>query len=137
MGDKDLTERSVIKDLFPDVPFYICVFHTLKTFRREITCEKLHITKEERELSLNYLQKLIYSKNDGEYDLLYFQFLECVPQGVSSYFNKNWHPIKNQWTIFNMYHCNMKNNTNNRLESINQKIKDVVGTKKFNINPIC
>ncbi|KAH0560875.1 hypothetical protein KQX54_009659 [Cotesia glomerata] len=34
MTDKDLTERDVIKELFPTVPTYICIFHTLKTFKK-------------------------------------------------------------------------------------------------------
>ncbi|XP_031328482.1 PKS-NRPS hybrid synthetase CHGG_01239-like [Photinus pyralis] len=89
MGDKDLVERQVVKDLFPNTPFYLCIFHTLKTFRREVTCDKKNISREERDLSLNYLQKLVYSKNESEYDLLYSQFKECVPQSVIAYFERS------------------------------------------------
>jgi len=49
--DKDMKERSVIKSLFPTSRLVICLFHTLRTFNREITCEKLGITPDERDNS--------------------------------------------------------------------------------------
>lgn len=119
MGDKDFVERDVIKEMFPGIPVYLCLLHTLKTFKREVNCDKLDITKEERDLSQKYLQMLVYVKNAAEYDLMYKQFGECVPKKVFDYFNKN-------WLVFNMTNSNMNNTTNNRMESISQKIKQVV-----------
>lgn len=126
MGDKDLVERDVIKKLFPGTPMYLCLFHTLKTFRREISCEKLHISKQERDLSLEYLQKLVYSEDESQYNSLYTQFKECVPQSVSQYFDKNWHHLRHEWLVSNMISSNLNNRTNNRMESMNHKIKQVV-----------
>ena len=40
MGDKDIGEQDVIKQCFPNSSVLICLFHTLRSFRREITCEK-------------------------------------------------------------------------------------------------
>ena len=37
MADKDINEHEVIKELFR-------LFHTLRTFRRELTCEQIGIT---------------------------------------------------------------------------------------------
>jgi len=39
MTDKDMTERQVIKETFPNVSLGICLFRVLRTFNREITCE--------------------------------------------------------------------------------------------------
>jgi len=40
MTDKDMTKRQVIKEIFPNVSLAICLIHVLRTFNREITCEK-------------------------------------------------------------------------------------------------
>ena len=39
MSDKDITERDVIKEQLPQAGLVICLFHTLRTMRREISCE--------------------------------------------------------------------------------------------------
>lgn len=39
MSDKDFTERDVFKACFPNASLSICLYHTLRSFRREITCE--------------------------------------------------------------------------------------------------
>lgn len=44
-------------------------------------------------------------------------------------FNKNWHKLKDQWTEFGMCDKNYGNLTNNWLESINQKLKNVIEKK--------
>ena len=48
MADKDIKERDVIKEVFPDVAVLICLFHMLRTFRREITSDKMGITMGQR-----------------------------------------------------------------------------------------
>ncbi len=39
--DKDMKERNVIRS--------VCLFHTLRTFNQEITCEKRNITPKHRD----------------------------------------------------------------------------------------
>ena len=39
MSDKDITERNIMKEQFPQANLLICFFDTLRTFRRENTCE--------------------------------------------------------------------------------------------------
>ncbi len=49
MADKDINEREVMKKLLPNASVLICLFHTLRTFRRELTCEHiwvLHLGKD-------------------------------------------------------------------------------------------
>jgi zinc finger SWIM domain-containing protein 3 len=50
MADKDFIERDALKAEFPEVSILICLFHVLRTFRREITTEKQGITAAERSL---------------------------------------------------------------------------------------
>lgn len=49
MADKDVKERSVVKELFPSSALHICSFHTLQAFRREVSVTKLGITKGEQD----------------------------------------------------------------------------------------
>ena len=41
MADKDMVERDVLTEKLPGASLQICLFHTLRTFRRDITCERL------------------------------------------------------------------------------------------------
>ena len=41
--DKDFTERACFKEVFRLISLQLCLFHVLRTFRREITCEKFKI----------------------------------------------------------------------------------------------
>ena len=52
MADKDIGERDIMKKRLPSVKVFICLFHSLHTFRREISCDKLGITSGARVLSL-------------------------------------------------------------------------------------
>ena len=99
--------------------------------RRENTAEKLGITAAQRLLSLEKLQKLAYASSDAEYDHLYADFVSVVPSAVASYFNTNWHGIKNEW-VLGMKSCsgNFLNFTNNRLESLKKQVIDCYSTLK-------
>ena len=44
MSDKDITERDVFSACFPKAELTICLFHTFRSFRREIVSEKMGIT---------------------------------------------------------------------------------------------
>ena len=60
MSDKDINEREVIKEVFPDASVLICLIHTLRTFRREVTCERMGITSGQKSMCLELVQKLAY-----------------------------------------------------------------------------
>ena len=51
MADKDIGERDSIKS-FPDACVLICLFHTLRSFQREISSSKLGISAGKRALCL-------------------------------------------------------------------------------------
>ena len=127
MSDKDLKEREVVKKSFPGVDVLICLFHTLRTFRREITTEKMGITAGQRTTCLEYVQKLAYASSLEEYNKLYEQLKKDCPKKVVEYYDENWHSIKNEWVLGFKASCgSFLNFTNNRLESINGKLKQVI-----------
>lgn len=127
MADKDFVERDVLKEKFPDTQVLICLFHVLKTFRREITVDKLGVTTAERNLVLEIIQKMVYAKNEDEYSILHSELAETNLKSVTEYFDTNWHPIKEEWVeCLKSNNITFKNCTNNRIECINQKLKAVI-----------
>ncbi len=127
MSDKDMTERDVLARSFPDSNLQICLFHTFRTFRREISMEKFGISSGQRNLCLELLQQLAYATSEEKYMDIYTRFRDSAPAEVLRYFNDNWHAIRNQWALGMKYSSgNFLNGTNNRLESLNAKLKSVV-----------
>ena len=126
MSDKDMTERQVLSEQFPQTKLLICLFHTLRSMRREVSAEKLGILQGERSMCLEILLKMVYARNEEEYSKLYDE-LKNSPQKVVEYFENNWHCIRNEWVDgLKNASCNFMNRTNNRVESINQKLKSVI-----------
>lgn len=121
MTDKDLTERSVIADLFPGIPTYLCLFHTLRTFGRTVSVKEMGISSSECTASLEFLDRLAKSTNEENYNATYQEFQKTVPSKVLHYFDTNWHLNRHEWTVYSMVQCNLGNKTNNRLESLSQK----------------
>lgn len=129
MTDKDLLERNVIKKVFPHISTYICLFHTLKTFSRQIKTADMQITGQNKDEFLKILQKLAYSSSEQEYNEIYKIFCKTASNSVLKYFNDNWHNIFEEWTLYNMTNGTMNNRTNNRLENLNGKLKLVIARK--------
>ena len=124
MTDKDVTERSVFSAQIPSARLVICLFHTLRSFRREVTLEKMGITNE---ISVRDKQQIAYANDEDEYMDLYHNFQVNAPCSVLNYFNEQWHSIRDQWSMGLKYTTgNFFNTTNNRLESINVKLKSVI-----------
>ena len=127
MSDKDMTERDVLSVEIPNAVLQICLFHTLRSFKQEISTEKLYITSDQRQTTLETITKLVYSMNETEYQQHYQELIDTKLKPVIDYFNKNWHAIIAEWVEgLKNNACNFLNRTNNRLEAINQKIKSVV-----------
>ncbi|XP_065902182.1 zinc finger SWIM domain-containing protein 3-like isoform X1 [Dysidea avara] len=115
MSDKDMTERNVIKEHFPQANLLICLFHTMRTFKREISCDKLGISQSERTLCLELLTKMAYVQSETAYTTLYNEFRQSVPKIATDYFDDNWHGIREQWVdgLKNSW-CNYLNRTTER-----------------------
>ena len=72
------------------------------------------------------MTKLTYSKSETEYLQNYETLLDSGLQSVVQYYNDNWHPIRHEWVeCFKGANFIAGERTNNRLESINAKVKSV------------
>ena len=96
MTDKGVTERSVFSAQIPSARLVICVFHTLCSFRHEVTLEKMGITSGQRNLCLEIMQQTSYAHDEDEYMDLYNNFRVNAPIAVLNYFNEQWHSIRDQ-----------------------------------------
>ena len=127
MADKDMVEREVMAAEFPSAKLLICLFHTFRSFRCEVAVDKMGITSGQRSMCLEILQQMAYATSEDSYDDLYVRFCSCAPSTVVKYFDTQWHPIRDQWVMGMKYKAgNFLNSTNNRLESLNQKLKSVI-----------
>ena len=126
MTDKDFTERVVFRQEFPTASLLICLFHAMRSFKREITCEKLGLRAGECDHALELMTKLAYSKSEAEYGIHYQSLLQSGLKSVINYYNSNWHPVRYEWVeYYKGVNFTLGENTNNRLESINAKVKSV------------
>ena len=130
-----MTERDLLSEKIPTAQLLICLFHVLRTFRLEITCEKMGITAAQRMSVLEIISKLVYSQDQQNYHVHYQQLKETKLKSVIEYYDQNWHDIRSHW-VKGLKHdcCHCLNSTNNRLESLNQKIKSVVSKILFSFN---
>lgn len=126
ISDKDFVERSVMREEFPKASLLICLFHVPRTLRREVTCERMRIRPPQRDLCLEIMQKIVYSDSTDEYARNVEMLESTGIESVYNYFNDNWAPIKEEFIeCFKGRNLTLGNRTNNRLESINEKIKSV------------
>ena len=134
--DKDMTERVVIKQEIPQASLQLCLFHVMRSFRREVTIEKMEISKVERDASKKLIVNITYARNERDYNKQFEKLCQEMPPGVLDYYMKNWHPIKNEW-VEGLKHqfFNLCESTNNRIESFFSNLKKHLGDfnslKKF------
>ena len=126
LTDKDFMERSVYSEQFSNANLQLCLFHVLKSMRREIHCEKMNIHLEQKNVCLEILQKMAYSNNEDEYTQNYELLQDTGIQPVIDYVDHSWHPIREEWVVGLKHSVHYNNNTTNRLESISQKLKQVI-----------
>ncbi|KAG8175822.1 hypothetical protein JTE90_013373 [Oedothorax gibbosus] len=100
---------------------------------RLITPEKMGVTKEICNTAKEYLTKLAYCQTEESDKSLYESFKNVAPATIMKYYDDNWHDIRKEWNYMCCSNGDFLNTTNNRLESINGKIKTVV--RKFSSFP--
>ena len=119
MADKDINERNRISEIL-HVPTFVCLFHALKSFKRELASLKLDAKLRDEAKTL--FQKMCYSNTKED-----FVFGETI---FFKYYKEHWQPISNEWVkCFKAQKGHFLNSTNNRLESFNGKLKSVIGYK--------
>ena len=120
MADKDMIEGDVMSEKLPGAVLQICLFHTLCTFRREVTAEKVGIRSDEWLVCLEFMQKMAYASGEQAYEGLYHM-------AALKYFDSNWHGIKEQWVErLKLQQRSFLTRTNSRFESVNQKLRSVI-----------
>ena len=91
--DKDFNERAIIKELFPTATALICLFHSLRSFKREISDKALGLAEGAQLLLKELFQSMCYARSEDEYTKHYERFMNAAPLHVQKYFNKNWHKL--------------------------------------------
>ena len=103
---------------------------------------KFHVRSEEktpgeRMLALEIFQKMAYASSEKEYESLCKELKDNTPKSVYDYFSDNWAPIKTEWVLNYKAQCGtLLNSTNNRLNSINGKLKQVI-SRNSSLDDVC
>jgi len=71
ISDKDCIEKAVFTKKFPGISLQLCLFHVLRRFRQEFTCDKMGIRAGERDHALEILLKLAYFRSESDYSQHY------------------------------------------------------------------
>ena len=121
MTDKDMAERTVFKAAFPSASLQLCLFHTLRSISREVTLEKMGIRVGQRYVRLAICNALAVAQSEQTFEDQCAALEGMNIPAALTYFIRNWLPIKLEWV-----QCfTLGETTNNRLESLNGKIKSV------------
>ena len=127
MADKDINERNRISEIL-HVPTLICLFHALKSFKRELAALKLNAKLRDEAKTL--FQKMCFANTKEDFISLEKQFLALDSSPLVEYYKEHWQPISCEWVkCFKAQKGHFLNSTNNRLESFNGKLKSVIGFK--------
>ena len=73
---------------------------------------------------------MVYSESTEEYNKNHALLKEKAPEKRFVYYKKNWDKINSEWVLCYMKHKNVGSFTNNRIESVNSKIRGIIKTKK-------
>ena len=126
MTDKDMAERSVFSAAFPSASLQLCLFHTLRSFSREVTLQKMGIRVGQRDALLAIFNAMAVARSEQAFEDQCAALEAMNIAAVSTYFRRNWMPIKLEWVQCFKSRCfTLGETTNNRLESLNGKIKSV------------
>jgi hypothetical protein len=69
MADKDWIERDVAHEALPQASLLICLFHTLRTFGREISERRMPgLTQQQKAICLEVITNMAYSASLSEYE---------------------------------------------------------------------
>ncbi|OXU17032.1 hypothetical protein TSAR_001789 [Trichomalopsis sarcophagae] len=134
MSDKNQTQRQAVKKICPNIVLLICLYHTIQIWKRQLS--KMNLSSKQKEFYLDELKKLAYAENINIYEYRLREMVKECPECILSYFFQNWDDIKLQWTCYNEHHGTFYNRTNNRTESINQKLKQVIDKMNKMSNPL-
>lgn len=125
--DKDMKEIAAFGKVIPAAEVQLCKFHVIQAVDRFI--QKLSKPQEEKNDLQKFFQSLLFSKSKSAFERALGHLAATAPESFMAYYNKNWgkpHQIKH-WAFYKtIQQINLGNTTNKRMESHNQKIKDIL-----------
>lgn len=126
MTDREMVEQGLLRDMFPNATEVICMFQVVRAFRREMAAEKLAVGRDEKASVVEVLRSMCRAEDDDRYHEHYLRLEEVASAGVLEHFVAHWHEIRSQWVQGLQEAPTLGNRTNNRLDSINQKVASIV-----------
>ena len=97
VSDKDFNERDTFSNCSPSAKLLICLYHTLRSLIREVTCKKMGIISAEWSHCIEILQAIAYSNTEDEYNSNMNLLRNTKIKSVIDYCQENWLPVKEQW----------------------------------------
>lgn len=67
-ADKDFNETVIVKGLFPSATVFICLFHSLSFFKREISDKSLSLPEGTQIVLKEIFQSMCYARSAEEYN---------------------------------------------------------------------
>ncbi|XP_033121366.1 uncharacterized protein LOC117120449 [Anneissia japonica] len=123
--DKDLKEIDAIKSVIPNASVQLCKFHVLQIFTREI--RKLVVTEELHSRLTLAMKQLVYAPSLEKFLKRMIAVASIAPLEFMAYYRKNWDQSRESWAAYLTNSItNLGNTTNNRIESHNHKIKQLL-----------
>ena len=122
--DKDLNEISAIKDVWGNINVKICAVHCIRAIWNAFP--KFKLSMHDKNNIAGIFRSMVFQILDKkDYDRKYRQLVdECPDKGFIEYFDKNWNNISEKWAGYGLKNTvTYGNQSNNRIESKNQKIK--------------
>ena len=115
---------------FPDTKLLICLHQALRSFRREVTREKISILSAQRNSVLEIRQSIAHTNNEKAYKVNLKLLQNTKLHAVVDHFMENWDlknvGIKKQWVMFYKDQSfNLGETANNRMESAFRNVKNI------------
>lgn len=74
---------------------------------------------------MKILRGMVYAETEENYKILHSSLHSLESPELNHYFDNNWHPIREQWTMYGQSNLpHFRNRTNNRLERFNRDLHD-------------
>lgn len=126
MLDKDQNEIQAVRSLLPDATVLLCKFHTIKCFKKKVS--ELVKPVDEKNKIFSLLKQLVYAKNESMFDDILVKLRE-EDEDLHEYIVDNWVSCKEMWVDYlRSGTLTFGNDTNNRIESENGKLKQLLST---------
>lgn len=119
--DKDFSEWSAIKSLFPSSWVFLCQFHAGEAVRRALAGPRYGLSPTIRDAIEARFKVVMHTRSQSKYETLqdeFDEYVRAIDERVADYFVKNWFNIHLAWTNVGrakFFSCG--NTTTNRVES--------------------